>query len=46
MLDHLDLEFLLRFRNVTVGKADSSNPSHLISDNYRILYTGSLKNNE
>lgn len=38
---HLDLEFLLRYEEVTVGKADSSNPSHIIRmSNYKILYTG------
>lgn len=30
VLGHFDLEFLLGFGEVTVGKADSSNPSHIV----------------
>lgn len=48
MLGHLDLEFLQRFTDVTVGTADSSNPSHIISVRITEFCTlgQSLKSNE
>lgn len=44
MLGHHDLEFFLRYGEVTVGKADTSNPSHMCQ-NDRILYTGMQSQN-